>query len=169
VSLLVLILGLAVVLLSPRLRQALQWRLPGVREASLAQLGSSLSSLLQSGCSFQEAVAFMSQLTSNKPLKRELDFWQSRLASGVSRFADLVPPNSLLPPLWIWMVASSGEQLAEGLQRAAELYESRARYRYELCLYAVLPVSVLVLGGVVLGQVYFMVNIAMRLMTWLSI
>jgi type II secretory pathway component PulF len=111
----------------------------------------------------------MSQLTSNKPLKRELDFWQSRLASGVSRFADLVPPNSLLPPLWIWMVASSGEQLAEGLQRAAELYESRARYRYELCLYAVLPVSVLVLGGVVLGQVYFMVNIAMRLMTWLSI
>ena len=50
----------------------------------------------------------------------------------------------------------------QGFRRAADLYESRARYRYELCLYAVLPVSVLVLGGVVLGQVYFMITVAMR-------
>lgn len=164
VSLLLLLLVLGVVLLLPGCRQALQWRVPGVREGNLGQLAASLALLLESGCSLQEAVAFLSQLTSDRKLRRELEAWQASLASGVSRFADMVPRGSLVPPLWVWVVANSGDDLARGFRRAADLYESRARYRYELCLYAVLPVSVLVLGGVVLGQVYFMITMAMRLM-----
>ena len=120
--------------------------------------------LLQSGCSLQEAIAFLSQLTPDKRLRGELESWQARLASGVSRFSDLVPRGSLVPPLWVWLVSSSGDDLAQGFRRAADLYESRARYRYELCLYAVLPVSVLVLGAVIVGQVYFMITVTMRLM-----
>jgi type II secretory pathway component PulF len=42
--------------------------------------------------------------------------------------------------------------LAGGFQKAAEIYRARASYRIELALYGVLPVSVLLLGLMVVWQ-----------------
>jgi type II secretory pathway component PulF len=60
--------------------------------------------------------------------------------------------SRLFPPLFIWLVANAGDDLAAGFRRAAELYEARAAYRTELGLYAALPVSVLFLGALILSQ-----------------
>ena len=49
-------------------------------------------------------------------------------------------------------VARGGEELAAGFQKAAELYRSRAAYRIELALYGALPISILILGQMVLWQ-----------------
>jgi type II secretory pathway component PulF len=57
------------------------------------------------------------------------------------------------PPLFVWTVAQSGEDLAAGFQRAAELYQARAVYRSELFLYSVLPCSVLSLAAMIIVQI----------------
>ncbi len=64
----------------------------------------------------------------------------------------------MLPQLFLWLVGQSGEQLTEGFGRAAEVYRERARHRVEMLLYATLPVSVLILGLLVLAQVALMVQ-----------
>jgi type II secretory pathway component PulF len=51
------------------------------------------------------------------------------------------------------MVGQSGEDLAAGFQRAAEIYQARASYRVETLLYSALPCSVLALGLVIVSQI----------------
>ena len=53
------------------------------------------------------------------------------------------------PPLFVWTVAQSGEDLASGFQRAAELYQARALYRSEMLLYSALPCSILALAAMI--------------------
>jgi type IV pilus assembly protein PilC len=137
----------------PRWRSALRWRLPGIKEASLAQVASSLALLLRAGLPLPEAVAFLQGLERDARLRRELGTWRQRLSEGAGKFADVAEGSRLLPPLWVWMITSAGEDVAEGLGRAAELYSRRAHYRYELCLYAALPLCVLALAVLILGQV----------------
>ena len=43
--------------------------------------------------------------------------------------------NRLIPPLFVWVVASAGEDLTAGFNRAAEIYHSRAIYRTEVALF----------------------------------
>jgi hypothetical protein len=50
-------------------------------------------------------------------------------------------------------VAQSGENLAAGFQRAAELYQARAAYRSELLLYSLLPCSILLLASMIISQI----------------
>jgi len=140
-------------LLVPKLRGVLRWRLPGFREASLSQFASSLALLLNQGCHLKEALGLLQQLEAGKPAGAELARWQQRLAEGKPRFTDLAAGGRIFPPLFVWLVASSGEDWVSGLRRAAEVYYARAVYRVELMLYAALPVSVLVLGLLIVCQV----------------
>jgi hypothetical protein len=57
------------------------------------------------------------------------------------------------PPLFVWLIANSREDLVGGFLRAAEIYYQRAVYRIEMMLYAALPVAVLALGFFILGQI----------------
>jgi len=57
------------------------------------------------------------------------------------------------PPFFLWMVTHSGEDMAAGFQRAAEIYQARASYRSELLLYVALPCSVLALGFMIISQI----------------
>ena len=63
-----------------------------------------------------------------------------------------------VPPLFIWIVDSAGEDLRLGFRRAAELYEERAQSRIQIMLYAVLPVSVLTVGSLVVGQAFLITS-----------
>jgi hypothetical protein len=61
--------------------------------------------------------------------------------------------GSVIPPLFIWTVAQSGEDLTAGFERAAEIYQARAAYRVEMFLYSALPCSILALGTMIIAQV----------------
>ena len=143
-----------VALLIPRCRDWLRWRVPAFKEAGFSRFASSMKLMLQNGGQLRDAVAFMQQLERGTGAGAELERWQTRLADGHGKFADLAAGGKIFPPLFVWLVAQAGEDLAEGFGRAAEIYYARAAHRVEMLLYAALPVAVLVLGGLIFLQTY---------------
>ena len=156
--LLILCCGVIVMVTIPRLRSWLRWRLPGYREASLWQVASTMELMLKGGCSLDETIGLLAQLEQDSGAAGDLGQWRTRLASGHGDFASMATPTSQFPPLFIWLVASGRNDLAAGLKRAAEVYHARAEYRTEIMLQAALPVSVLVLGILILTQVYTLIQ-----------
>lgn len=155
VIVLALLSGLVgVALARPQLRSWLRWRLPGFREASLWQIASAMGIMIKGGCSLSDALGLMVQMEENSAAAGDLSQWRARLAGGHGDFASMATPTGQFPPLFIWLVASAHGDLTAGLGRAAEIYRARADYRTEILLQAVLPVSVLVLGILILTQVY---------------
>lgn len=153
VGLLGLLIGIGVAAGSMRVwRRRLGWRLPGFREGSVARLGSTLGLLLRSGGSLGEALDVARHLEEGSPAEAELAGWKRRLGEGRGKFADVAAGSRVIPPLFVWIVEQAGEDLAAGFRRASEIYAARAQYRVDLLLYAALPVSVLVLGVMILGE-----------------
>jgi type II secretory pathway component PulF len=153
-----LLLGLATILClvavtAPRVRRALRWRLPAFKEASLAQVASALALMLKSGVPLDKALGLVEQLERGTPAEIELAHWRQRLAGGQGKFPEMAAGGRIFPPLFVWMVGQSGEDLPAGFQRASEIYQSRASYRAETLLYSALPCSVLVLGLVIVSQI----------------
>ena len=138
----------------PRLRRELQWRLPAFREASLARLASTLAILLKAGCSMTEAVGLLEKMESGTRAAAELGRWKTRCAEGRGKFTDMAAGGKIFPPMFVWLVAGAGEDLAAGFERAAQVYQARAAYRSNVLLYAALPASLLFLGLVMLVQMY---------------
>ncbi len=133
----------------PRLRHAALWKLPGFREANLARLASTMAVMLEQGTNLDTALEVAQRSESCAKAREELARWRQRLAGGAARFADIAPPGRLAPPLFVWLVAGAGENLALGFRRAAEAYDARARFRIDLALYAALPVSMLLLAAII--------------------
>lgn len=159
------LLAAAVVLLGvPASRRWLRWRLPPFRDASLAQLASSLGLLLRGGSSLGEAVGLLRRLEGESRAGAALAAWEQRLAQGESRFADVVAGSGLVPPLFVWLVENGGEDLAAGFERAAETYRWRAERRTELLLSAALPVGVLIVSAVVFLQMKVLTGMITHLM-----
>ena len=142
------------ILLVPPLRRALRWRLPGFKEAGLAQLASAMRLMLRSGTSLTQALGLLQGLEKQTPVGRDIAGWQTRLAGGHAQFSTLAGESKIVPPLFTWLVGSGGENLAEGFHRAAEIYQARAVHRVEMLLYAALPVSILFLGLMLISQAY---------------
>jgi type II secretory pathway component PulF len=139
---------------APRVRRTLRWHLPAFHEAHLAQFAAATELLLKSGCPLAEAVALLGSLERGSPMGKELVRWQALMAAGHGKIYDLAVGSAIIPPLFAWVVSSAGENLAVGFQRAAEIYRARAEFKTELLLYAALPCSILVMGLIILGQVY---------------
>jgi type IV pilus assembly protein PilC len=137
----------------PPVRRALRWRLPAFKEASLAQVASAMWLMLRSGVPLDIALALVERLEEGTCAGVELAQWRQRLASGQGKFPEMAPAGRAFPPLFVWMVAHAGEDLAAGFQRAAEIYQARASYRAELLLYSALPCSVLALGLMIVIQI----------------
>lgn len=156
----VFLAGLAV----PFYRARLRWRLPGFREAGLAQLASAFALMLRRGVTLDDALRLLRSLEGDSPAGRELAHWQERLQQGHSKLADMASGSRVFPPLFVWLVGSGGEDAADGFQRAAEIFHARALHRIELLLYGFLPVSVLVLGLMIVGQMYPLVMELRRFM-----
>jgi type II secretory pathway component PulF len=148
-----LLLAALLVVGNPRLRGRARWRLPGFRETSLAQLASAIALMLKSGTPLPEALAFAESIESNSPAAGALRQWRSLVQGGQGNPAQW--PQSLypFPPMFLWLVRKSGEDLSDGFQKAAEIYRSRASYKIELLLYGALPISVLLLGQMIIWQV----------------
>jgi type II secretory pathway component PulF len=62
--------------------------------------------------------------------------------------------SKVFPPMFVWLVAGAGEDLATGFERAARVYKARSAYRTNVLMYAALPVSLLFIGLIILSQIY---------------
>jgi len=162
-------LVLAVVAVSlPWVRRWLRWRLSPLKEASLAQLASGVALMLRGGSSLSEALALQQEVEGGTLAARDLASISSQLAGGATRFGEMAQDAVALPRLFIWMVDNAGEDMAGGFERAAALYRARASHRTEMLLYAALPCSILVLGGMLVAQVYSVLLPLLRLMAMLG-
>jgi type II secretory pathway component PulF len=147
----------------PSWRARLRWRLPAFREASLAQFASAMSLMLKNGTPLPEALALAQALESNSPAATALARWRQLVEAGQGKPSDWTGDSRPFPPLFLWLVQKGGEDVAAGFQKAAELYQVRASYRIEMALYGALPVSILLLGQMVLWQAVPL----MRSMIWM--
>lgn len=152
-----LLLGLVVgagilVATSRRWRGSLRWRVPGFREASLAQIGSAISLMLKNGTPLPEALALAENLESATPAAAPLAQWRKLTESGQGNPAHWPVPSRPFPPLFLWLVQNGGSDVATGFEKASQIYHARASYRIEMLLYGALPTSILLLGLMVLWQ-----------------
>lgn len=137
----------------PQWRGVLRWRLPAFREASLAQLASAISLMLKNGTPLPEALVLAEAMESGTPAAPGLARWRALIEQGQGKPAQWSEPTRTFPPLFLWLVQQSGEDVAAGFQNAAQVYRDRASYRIELLLYGALPVSIVLLGQLILWQV----------------
>jgi len=156
-------LGAAAILI-PSWRARLRWRLPGFREASLAELASAMALVLKNGMTLAEALALAEALESHTPADKILSQWRSMVETGQGKPSQWPAVSRPIPPLFLWLVQQGGEDVAAGFQKAADIYYARASYRIELALYGALPVSVLFLGQMVLWQVLPMMKTMINFM-----
>jgi len=142
----------------PGLRYIVRWRLPAFREASLAHTATTLSLLLKGGIPLPESLGLVADLESNTRARREIRTWSANLAAGVTRFTQVAAGSRLFPPLFVWLVSSTGEDLAAGFKQAGEIYQERAAHRSEILLFAALPMMVLALGIVIVTQGWLLLS-----------
>src|SRR5882757_7434600 len=164
----VLFLLAAGVVFVPGLRGKILWRLPAFKEATVSRIASSLTLLLRNGVNLPDAIGLVEQLENSTAATADLQQWQKRLAAGSVKFSEVAAGNRLVPPLFVWVVASAGEDLTAGFNRAAEIYHSRAIYRTEVALYSVLPVASLFLGAVILSQAFLVISMFLPLIAILN-
>jgi len=149
------LLAVLVVAFVPAWRDAMRWRLPAFKESNLAQCAAALHLMLRSGVPLPDALTLLAHVESGNRAGNDLNLWRNRLASGVAKFADVARGSRAFPPLFVWMIANAGEELATGFEKAAAVYRARAAYRTEMFLYAALPACVLALGMMILTQAWF--------------
>jgi len=145
------------VIFLPGLRGKYLWRLPAFKEANVSRIASALTLLLKNGVPLPEAIGLVAQLE-NSASAADLQEWQKKLAAGTVKFSEIAAGNRTIPPMFVWVVASAGEDLTAGFNRAAEIYHSRAIYRTEVALFSVLPIISLFLGAVVLSQAFLVIS-----------
>jgi len=162
-------LGVSLLAISiPGWRAWLRWHTPAFREASLAQLASVMSLLLKNGVPLPEALAMAEGLESGSPARNALAEWRSLVTSGHGKPAHWPASIPPIPAMFFWLVNKGGENLAAGFQKAEEIYSGRAAYRIELALYGALPISILLLGQMVLWQAVPLLEMLTRTMTRLG-
>jgi type II secretory pathway component PulF len=149
---LTLVVVLAGIVFSPA-RRMLRWRLPAFREVSLAQVASAMWLMLKNGVPLDDALALVQQLEKGTIAEEEIARWRQQLASGRGKFSEMATASKTFPPLFIWTIAQSGEDLVSGFRHAAEMFHSRAMYRSELLLYSALPCCILALAAMIMAQI----------------
>jgi len=136
----------------PGWRHNLRWQLPAFHEAALSQVAASVAMLLRSGCPLDEALGLVRELEGNSPGGIELGEWGDRLARGEGKPGEFARGGLAFPPLFAWVLNSGDEDLAEGFERAAEIYHTRAMNRVDISLCYLWPLSILTIGIVAGSQ-----------------
>ncbi len=168
VTLGILFLVMTSIVFLPALRGKFLWRLPAFKEATVSRIASSLTLLLKNGVPLPEAIGLVEQLENSPAAAADLQQWRKRLAAGAVKFSEVATGNRMIPPLFVWVVASAGEDLTAGFNRAAEIYHARAIYRTEVALFSVLPMASLFLGALVLSQAFLVISMFLPLIAMLN-
>src|ERR1043165_5908244 len=142
------------VIFVPRLRNSARWKIPGFREASLAQTAGAAALLLRSGATLQGALGLLHKAEEHSPAGREIARWLDLHQQGMANWSSFTAESKVFPPLFRWIVAQGGEDIATGFQRASEIYQARSANKIDVLLYAALPMAVMFVAGVIVGQMY---------------
>jgi type IV pilus assembly protein PilC len=153
----------AAIIFVPTMRGKFLWRLPAFKEAIVSRMASSLTLLMKNGVSFPDAIGLVEQLETSAAAAADLRRWRGKLAAGIVKFSEIASGNQMVPPMFVWVVASAGEDMIAGFNRAAEIYHSRALYRTEVALFSVLPVASLFLGAIVISQAFLVISMFLPL------
>lgn len=168
VTLGLLFLLAAGVVFVPGLRGNVLWRFPAFREAIVSRIASSLVLLMKNGVPLPDALGLVEQLETSPAAAADLERWRARLGSGTVKFSEVASGNRLVPPLFVWVVASAGEDMVAGFAQAAEIYHARAIYRTEVALFSILPVASMFLGALVISQAFLVISMFLPLIAMLS-
>ncbi len=152
----------------PAMRGKILWRLPAFKEATIARVAASLNLLLKNGVNLPEAVGLAKELENSPAVAADMRRWEIKLAAGTAKFSEVAAGNTMIPPMFVWIVSGAGENLAAGFQRAAEIYHSRAIYRTEVALFSVLPFASLFLGAVVISQAFLVLSMFLPMIAMIS-
>lgn len=155
------------VIFIPTMRGRYLCRLPAFKEATVSRVASSLSLLLNNGVPLPEALGLVGELETS-PAAADLEQWRGRIAAGAVKFSEIASGSRVIPPLFVWVVASAGEDVVAGFRRAAEIYQTRAIYRTEVALFSVLPMASLFLGAVVISQAFLVISMFLPLIAMLN-
>jgi type II secretory pathway component PulF len=136
----------------PRIRDYLRWHLPGLKDANVANVSASLSVLVANGVPLPDALALLARQETSRHANADLSLWKSEIESGQWKSQGSFERFRVLPPLFFWCVAAAGEQIASGFKQAADLYARRAAHQSDMILFAALPISIIVVGSIVLNQ-----------------
>jgi type IV pilus assembly protein PilC len=161
------VLALGIVFL-PAMRGKFLWRLPAFKEATVSRIASSIALLTKNGVPLPEAIGLVEQLETSPAAAADLQHWRLQIASGAAKFSEIAGRNRLVPPLFVWIVSTAGEDLTAGFNRAAEIYRARAIYRTEVALFSVLPVASLFLGALVISQGFLVISMFLPLIVMLN-
>src|SRR5258706_2311778 len=104
----------------PRWRARLRWTLPAFREASLAQMASAIALMLRNGTTLPEALALAESLESDTPAAQTLARWRSLIEAGHGKPEEWSGSTKPFPPMFVWIVQNSGENVTAGFQKAAD-------------------------------------------------
>jgi type II secretory pathway component PulF len=160
-----LLLLFLLVLTNRSLRQFLYWQVSPFKDAGFARIASTLELMLKGGTPFAEAVELLADAERENRIEQDLRRWHALISGGTKKFSDIAHFNTVFTPLFIWIVASAGEDLAAGFGRAAAIYHSRAIRQSETLLYSALPLSILILGFTILLQMQGLVPVYLRVLT----
>lgn len=156
--------GFIFVLARPKLRHWLRWHAPGLREASLSQSAATIATMLSGGTGFDDSLRLVEQVEADTPAGADIKTWRELLRDGRRKFDELAVRSRVFPPLFVWLVAQGGEDLALGFRRASEIYGARAAAKTDLLLFAALPLAVALVGLLILGQVVSVAGVLSRLL-----
>ncbi len=153
---------------APRTRNWARWKIPGFREASLAQTAGAASLLLKSGTTLDGTLGLLRNAEGRSPAGQEMNRWLDLHRQGASKWNAFTADSRVFPPLFRWLVAQGGEDLARGFQRASEIYQARAAQKIDVMLFAVMPMAVLLVAGIIVTQMYPVINGLKTLLDQLS-
>jgi type II secretory pathway component PulF len=159
---------MAAIVFLPAMRGKFLWRLPAFKEATVSRIGSSLALLMKNGVPLPEAIGLVEKLETSPAAAADLEQWRTKIAAGAVKFSEIASANRLVPPMFVWIVSSGGEDLTAGFSRAAEIYHSRAIYRTEVALFSVLPIASLFLGALVISQAFLVISMFLPLIAMLN-
>jgi type II secretory pathway component PulF len=109
--------------------------------------------MLRNGTPLAEALALAQTMEEPSPAAETLARWRAAVESGQGKPSQWTTSSQPFPPLFLWLVQQGGEDVADGFQKASDIFQARASYRIELALYGALPISILFLGQMILWQV----------------
>jgi len=129
----------------------LSWRLKVTRYLQLANLSSMFEALLASGVPFSDSISLMEGLSENRKTKSTLRRIDEKTAKGVG-VAEAFEAEEIFPSVYTWVLKNSGEQLPEGFRQNAVTYGTRAKRYMDICLYGAMPLAMVFIGALVLGN-----------------
>ena len=138
------------VLRSQKMRRFFSWKIPMLRDATLAQYAALSETLLASGARLPDVVGMVRKLEAGSEMEADLAQIEQNFAEGHADYDSASRGCRTIPNFFNWIVAQAGEEVASGFGHARIIYTSRAESKMQAFLYCFLPVNILLVGGLLL-------------------